>query len=69
MVGRDTEGLTWMVLGMFSGVTAHGDTCEEVAIRSGMAKSVPSRLSGSAALVEGGAPKAVDGSFFLDMLC
>ena len=43
----------WMMLGMFSGVTACGDACEEVATRSGMAVSIPFRLSGSSALVEG----------------
>ena len=45
------------------------DAFEEVAIKSGMAKSVPSSLSGSADLVEGRAPKAADGDFFPGMLC
>ena len=54
-----------MMLGMFSG----GDACEEVGIRSGMAKSIPSKLSGSSALEEGRAPKDTDGSFLPDMLC
>ena len=57
-----------MMLGMFSGVTTCGDACEEVAIGSGITESVPSRLSGSAALVEDGAPKATDGSFLLGVL-
>ena len=69
MVGGDGEWLTWMMLGMFSGVTACEDACAEVAIRSGMAESVHPRLSGSAALVEGRAPKATDGCFLPGMLC
>ena len=31
-VGGNGEWLAWTMLGMFSGVTAHGDACEEVAI-------------------------------------
>ena len=58
-----------MVLGMCSSITSPRDTCEEVAIRSGTAESVPSRLSRSSALVEGKAPKATDGSFLLGVLC
>ena len=58
-----------MMLGMFSGITACGDACEEVAIISGKAESIPSRLSGSAALVEGRGSKAADGGFLLSMLC
>ena len=58
-----------MMLGIFSGTTTCGDACEEVAIGPGMAKSVPFRPSGSAALVEGRAPKAADGSFLLGVLC
>ena len=51
MVGGDGESLTWMMLGMLSA----RDACKEVAIRSWMAESIPFRLSGSSALVEGGA--------------
>ena len=69
MAGGKGEWLTWTMLGMCLSVTSPGDACEEVAIRSGMAKSVPSRPSGSSALVEGRTPKATDGSFLLDMLC
>ena len=48
-----------MILGMFSGMTASGDTCKGVAIGSWIAKSIPFRLSGSSALVEGGASDSV----------
>ena len=41
LVGRDGEWLTWMMLGLFSGLTTCGDACEEVAIRSGMARVHP----------------------------
>ena len=58
-----------MMLGAFSNVVSPRDTCEEVAIGSGVAKSVPSRMSGSSTLVEGGVPKATDDSFLLGMLC
>ena len=68
-VDGDGECLTWMMLRMFSGVTTCGDACEKVAIRSGMAESIPSRLSGFSALVEGRAPKAADGGFLPGMLC
>ena len=41
MVSGDGELLTWMMLGMFSGMTTHGDACEEVAIRSSTVGSIP----------------------------
>ena len=47
----------------------HCGTCEEVAIGLGMTESVPSSLSWSSTLVEGEAPKAVNGSFLLEVLC
>ena len=59
MVGGDGEWLTWTMLGMFAGMTTCRDACKEVAIGSQLAKSVPFRLSGSSALVEGGASNSV----------
>ena len=51
-VGREGKWLTWTMLGVSSGVASPWDTCEEVAIGSGMAESVSSRPSRSSALVE-----------------
>ena len=59
MVVRDGEWLTWMMLGMFSGMTTYGDACEEVVIISWRARSFPFRPSGYYALVEGGASGAM----------
>ena len=42
------------------GMDVCNDTWEEVAISSGMTESALSRLSGSFASMEGGAPRAVD---------
>ena len=58
-----------MMLGMCSSVTLAKDTCEDIAIESGMAEPVLSRLSRSSTLLEGRAPKAIEGSFHLGMLC
>ena len=69
IVGRGGESMTWMMVGTFSGMTAHRDAYEEVAIGSGMVKSIPFRPSWSSALVEGRAPKATDGGSLLGMLC
>ena len=63
------EWLTWMVFGACSGKASPGEAWEEVATGSGAAKSMPSRPSGSFALVEGGAPKAADSSSLLGVLC
>ena len=57
------------MLGVCSGVTSPGDTCEEMALGLGMVNSVPSGLSRSSAWVECIAPKAADGGFLPGMLC
>ena len=69
MACREGHWLTQTMPGMCSSITSAGDAHEEVAIRWGMAEPVPSRPSGSSALVEGRAPKATEGSFLLGMLC
>ena len=57
------------MFGACSSIALPREAHEKVAMASEVAESIPFRLSGSSALVEGGAPKAADGSFLLGLLC
>ena len=69
-VGWCSGWVMWRRLGVSPGVAAYRDICMRVAIRAGMAESVPSGLGGSSlSPVEGRTPRAANGGSPLGILC